>query len=1006
MSLSLTTPLKYTHIAVTQTIGGRVVETSAEVGLLTRNVVVRGNRNTEWDRVVEDCQQGFDPGQFAVQTCFEGRFGSETIGDQFGSQIMIHKGPKDKVIGRIEYIEVTHAGQAFRLGRYPIHFHLSDDVNGSYVRGCGIHHTFNRACTIHAVDNLLVEKNVAYNVLGHAYFLEDGIEQHNIIQYNLGIFVRASSSLLNVDITPATYWVVNPSNILRHNAAAGGTHFGYWYRLPVHPTGPSATNTVRPRNLPLTQFTNNSAHSFGWYGIWVFPSYHPVRSDTCRDVEPAVFDNYIAWRTVRGIEFLSIGAVQVKNSIFLDNVVAGIEYISVTSTWGDKGALVENSLFIGHSAIRDEDGVGRHICTSSGIKLPGSSFLTVSNVTFVNFDESCSALQSGGGSFEARFKGLSFENSPNVVFWKSKYEFLFRDLDGSLSGIVGGSLIPTSEMYPRDNCTHHVPSSHSINGSVCNAAVEFTRFNLDGAVPFGQRTLMVSNVHGSVNLTYIQNVGYLALIPLGTVYELGWEYNRPFKNISYTSSYSGMKSGGYLWIKHDFNKTFHGISINNQNKNSSLSLPPPGTSQIGDYYVKDNSTSFTYFVKGINSVCPFTTKVNFRSYQCFYKDCIAPSPPPPTTMPPTPRPPGPSNVTYMWSNASIWPSGQLPGPNSDVHINESAYIYVDVPLPQLRELTIAGVLEFLDTMDHFLEADIVLIDGGRLVAGSPQSPFQHKLTILLNGELFSEEYLLPNYGPTLGAKALGVFGELELHGEVRGPTWTMLAETATAGSNEIVLSHPVDWLVGDEIVVASTSFESLQAEKLIITDVSSDKITLTVNKSLTYNHFGQKSNMFDIGAEVGLLTRNIKFIGTHPNATTDKAEDELFGCRVLVSTYVTYYGDVRTGTARFHGVEFEGCGQDGFFDPRYSLVYINVGDITNNSSYVTSCSFHDGYSAGLGAFGSNALTIANNVFHKTIGPSLSLSGSGHSIINNLAVVAYVPGLYKPPIDTKKLRLDS
>jgi hypothetical protein len=418
MSLSLTTPLKYTHIAVTQTIGGRVVETSAEVGLLTRNVVVRGNRNTEWDRVVEDCQQGFDPGQFAVQTCFEGRFGSETIGDQFGSQIMIHKGPKDKVIGRIEYIEVTHAGQAFRLGRYPIHFHLSDDVNGSYVRGCGIHHTFNRACTIHAVDNLLVEKNVAYNVLGHAYFLEDGIEQHNIIQYNLGIFVRASSSLLNVDITPATYWVVNPSNILRHNAAAGGTHFGYWYRLPVHPTGPSATNTVRPRNLPLTQFTNNSAHSFGWYGIWVFPSYHPVRSDTCRDVEPAVFDNYIAWRTVRGIEFLSIGAVQVKNSIFLDNIVAGIEYISITSTWGDKGALVENSLFIGHSAIRDEDGVGRHICTSSGIKIPG-------------------------------------------------------DLDGSLSGIVGGSLIPTSEMYPRDNCTHHVPSSHSINGSVCNARVQY-----------------------------------------------------------------------------------------------------------------------------------------------------------------------------------------------------------------------------------------------------------------------------------------------------------------------------------------------------------------------------------------------------------------------------------------------------------------------------------------------------------------------------------------------------
>ena len=46
-------------------------------------------------------------------------YGAEEIDDQFGSQIMLHKGPNDKVVGRIEYVEVTRAGQAFRLGRYP-----------------------------------------------------------------------------------------------------------------------------------------------------------------------------------------------------------------------------------------------------------------------------------------------------------------------------------------------------------------------------------------------------------------------------------------------------------------------------------------------------------------------------------------------------------------------------------------------------------------------------------------------------------------------------------------------------------------------------------------------------------------------------------------------------------------------------------------------------------------------------------------------------------------------
>ena len=72
---------------------------------------------------------------------------------------------------RIEHTEVRHMGQAFRLGRYAIHFHLSGTVNGSYVRNCAIHHSFNRALTAHGIHNLLVEGNVAYDIMGHTYFV-------------------------------------------------------------------------------------------------------------------------------------------------------------------------------------------------------------------------------------------------------------------------------------------------------------------------------------------------------------------------------------------------------------------------------------------------------------------------------------------------------------------------------------------------------------------------------------------------------------------------------------------------------------------------------------------------------------------------------------------------------------------------------------------------------------------------------------------------------------------
>lgn len=140
------------------------------------------------------------------------------------------------------------------------------DINyQSYVRGCSIHQTFNRAVTIHNTHRLLVEHNVIYDIMGGAFFIEDGIETHNILQYNLAVFVKQSTSLLNDDVTPAAYWVTNPNNILRHNAAAGGTHFGFWYRMHEHPDGPSFDPNICQKRVPLGQFYNNTVHSQGWY---------------------------------------------------------------------------------------------------------------------------------------------------------------------------------------------------------------------------------------------------------------------------------------------------------------------------------------------------------------------------------------------------------------------------------------------------------------------------------------------------------------------------------------------------------------------------------------------------------------------------------------------------------------------------------------------------------------------------------------------------------------------
>ncbi|KAG2465237.1 PKHL1 protein, partial [Polypterus senegalus] len=199
-TVNLTNPLKYRHLGLSvRTPDGQHFEARAEVGLLTRNVVIRGSDNVEWKDTIPACPEGFDPGEFAVQTCFQGRYGDQVGSDQFGGCIMFSTPlpNQNSAIGRIEYVEVFHAGQAFRLGRYPINWHFMGDLKfTSYVRGCSIHQTYNRAVAMYKTSNLLVERNVIYDIMGGALIFEDGSETGNVLQYNLVVFVMQSTSLL------------------------------------------------------------------------------------------------------------------------------------------------------------------------------------------------------------------------------------------------------------------------------------------------------------------------------------------------------------------------------------------------------------------------------------------------------------------------------------------------------------------------------------------------------------------------------------------------------------------------------------------------------------------------------------------------------------------------------------------------------------------------------------------------------------------------------------------
>lgn len=471
-------------------------------------------------------------------TCFQGRFGDDIGSSQLGSHIMVHSPEKDKdwAVARISYTEVTFAGQAFRLGRYPIHFHLLGQVSASYVRGCGIHQTFNRAVNIHGTHNMTVEWTVIYNIMGGSFFLEDGIETGNTFQYNLGVFVKSSTSLLNDDITPAVFWITNPNNTVQHNAAAGGTHFGFWYRMNEHPDGPSYTPDICVKRVPLGTFRNNSAHSFGWFALWIFPDFYP-HENPCEesDAELAVFERLTAYNNDKGAECVNCGFVKFSDCRLIHNRLAGIEY-KVGSMDSANSPVIENSLIVGTtSALPDPS--SDVVCTKGGVVFGYGTGFRAEKVTFVNFqDPSCVAFRWARidgtcghfcGSYTYHIDGTQFINAPNKGHFEWLFEGMLIDSDGTAGGKAGYTILPETGIQP-DSCEDAPEYSMGIKASKCPNT--WHSVGLNKVLPYSAhgKALNINNEHGTSKCPFgekrvVFKNGYAFSLPDGTTNVFEWE---------------------------------------------------------------------------------------------------------------------------------------------------------------------------------------------------------------------------------------------------------------------------------------------------------------------------------------------------------------------------------------------------------------------------------------------------------------------------------------------------
>ena len=410
---TLDRPLRYVHFGELLEYADMDFDMRAEVGLLTRNIVLRGD-------------------EIARETGFGGQ-----VAGMPGSVMRVHG------------VEMVHMGQQAQLGRYPIHFHLAGDVTGSYIRKSSIHHAFNRGITVHGTHRWLIQDNIIYDTIGHAFFIEDGVEHENILERNLGLVTRRPQQPLIPSDTqhgPATFWLSNPNNIMRGNVAAGSAGSGIWIDPPERSTGTSAAMgvDVRSQSEPVGEFVGNVAHSNGTFGIFIEPVF-PPHDFYVQDATVYKNRSHGMWITSNG-RLLGGGMVIVDGARVADNST-GI----IIPGFG----RVQNTVYVGRSANNSAD---LYAGRSPGSSIIGHRFYdgptAVVDSAFVNYETS-DEYPAGAFSWRApliqgRVVGNTVENvqlvNANAAYVGDhgdmsygadvSYPSLpFVDIDGSLTGV-------------------------------------------------------------------------------------------------------------------------------------------------------------------------------------------------------------------------------------------------------------------------------------------------------------------------------------------------------------------------------------------------------------------------------------------------------------------------------------------------------------------------------------------------------------------------------------------
>lgn len=238
-------------------------------------------------------------------------------------------------------------------------------------------------------------------------------------------------------------------------------------------------------------------------------------------------------------------------------------------------------------------------------------------------------------------------------------------------------------------------------------------------------------------------------------------------------------------------------------------------------------------------------------------------------------------------------------------------------------------------------------------------------------------------------------GRLNIAGGIGASGFARLAKTVKAGENTIILDRSVNsselrWKVGDQIVIAPTSYASTEGESFKILKIDANIVTL--NGVFKYRHWGEVEKIngkyngaviLDQRAEVANLSRNIVFRADE--SATPISDQEASGAELGGHVMI-----MKGGSAYVDGAEFYRMGQAGVM-ARYPFHWHILGDAPGQ--FIRNSSVHRSFQRCITVHGTNKVSVSNNTCYDYKGHGFFLEDGNeidNTITKNLAINSKFP----------------